>query len=135
MDLKNYTTAQKVKICKDAIEAKKNGISITTFSKNINVSNSSIYRWMDQFKDSIFNDDGEIPKNLITAMVQEFNDIGSVRVEMIDVLVFSESVENNIFVSVEKPDIEDLELFTQELTQRILNKLQWCFSIKGFRFD
>lgn len=86
-----------------------------------------------------FKPDTKIPKSLIKEVAENFNDnleeIGSVKTEMVDVLIFSESIENSVRVSVERPDVEGIEEFSLELEKRILHKIQWCFAMKGFKFN
>ncbi len=138
MSGRRYSISEKIKICKDAIAAEEKGISLCKYAKNHSFSDVSLYTWVDEFRTGIWDDkpkkEIEIPNSLVLDMTEEFNNIGSVKIEMVDVLVFSESIENNIRVSVEKPDTNDIEKFSDELNQRILDKLQWCFVVRGFKF-
>lgn len=138
MTQKRYTIAEKIEFCKKAIEAQKEDISFYKSSKILGISDVSLYLWVKMYRAGELIDKSkkeiEIPNSLVLDMTEEFNSIGSVKIEMVDVLVFSESIENNIRVSVEKPDTNDIEKFSDELNQRILDKLQWCFVVRGFKF-
>jgi transposase-like protein len=139
---KKYTIDQKIEICERAIAVKKEGGSLPDFATNQGITKSALYKWIRDYKTQKTNvDEPEIPTSLISEMTKEFNNIsddeniGSVKIDMVDVLVYSQSVENSIRVSVEKPDTDDIKKFSAELSQRILDELQWCFAMKGFKFD
>ena len=141
---KQSTKALRLKCAKQAVEAYGKRTTYTATASELGVSKKTLWSWVRQYKNGELTDGGdrqadfskhEIPKSLIEDMTENFNAVGSVKVEMIDVLLFSETVENSIKVSVEKPDIEDFEDFSLELEKRILEKLEWCFRVKGFKFN
>lgn len=76
----------------------------------------------------------EIPSSLIDAFDKEFNGIGSVKIETVNVLVHAGDIRESIEIIVEKPDICDVESFSREVERRILKKLQWLFSVNSFSF-
>ena len=135
MKHKYRSNQEKIKICKEVIQAQKNGVSICKTAEYIGINQSMIRRWINEYKVGKFNEkqgiDSDIPADLTSLVTEEFN-AGSVKIKMVEVMVFSETVENHIRVSVEEPDIQDIHEYSDELNRRILDKLQWNFVVKGF---
>jgi transposase-like protein len=140
MTRKLHTIGEKIAACEKAIKAEEDGISLNKFSESLGITSTCLYAWMREYRAGELTGEAEKTKvdetleNFESALLENISDIGSVKVEMVEVLVFSESVENSIRVSVEKPDTSEVEKFSDELEKRVLNKIEWCFAMKGFKF-
>ncbi|RKY07279.1 MAG: hypothetical protein DRP56_05990 [Planctomycetota bacterium] len=142
---KQTTKAFRLECAKDAVEAYSKGITYTDTAKKLGVNTKSLWYWVRQYKKGELSDGGDRQSDfsptedshtkLVSVMDEVLNGIGSVKTEMVEVLVFSESVENSIRVAVERPDTRNTEKFDKELENRILSKLEWCFAMKGFKFN
>jgi len=138
MTQKRYTLIEKIEICEKAIQAEKEGISLFKSSKNIGVSDVSLYRWVRDFRAGILRgketQEQYIPPSLIEVITEELNGTESEEIEMIPVMVFSGSPENNITLNVEKPNTNNVDEYNDAMDILVFKELQWCFVMKGFKF-
>jgi transposase-like protein len=135
--MKRYTAEDKIKTCEHAIKAKKeNNIAMHKTAKELGIPNTSLHTWLIEYEDGTLEhkkntqDEFGLPESLMKAMDEELN-----KTEMINVLVFVDSPENSIMVSVKKPDTDSVDEYNKQMDRLVFEEIQWCFAMKGFKFN
>jgi|GEM_PF-2383247 len=139
MTYKKYTIAEKKEMCGKALHAQIKGISIFRSSKDMGVSDVSLYTWIKKYKagkliEKPEKNETDIPYGLVDCMSEALNGPESVSDEM-NFEVYSPFKKGTIPITIERPKAENINDFDIKVMKSVLKRIRWRPVVKGFEFS